>query len=281
MTQPSPLCFLFDNGSLRPDSTLSLRAMAVVLEERLKVEVRAVSLLHSSGVDPATLGGQPAELLETAIAAQLEREPSRPIVALPFFFGPSGAVTSYLPPRLEALRRRFPGAQITVGRHLAPDGDKRSYDLLARALEAEVRKIAISADCPDGAPVVLVDHGSPLREVTEVRNRLAEALQGRLGGRFPVGSASMERRPESVYDFNEPLLARRLGLTPWNRGDVIVALQFLSPGRHAGAGGDIAQICAAAEANQPGLRTHITETIGRAPELVEILTSRFAETRSR
>ena len=70
-----PVCFLFDNGSLRPTATLSLRKTAAELAVILKVEVRAVSLLHSSAIDPIKLGGQPAELLEPALHAFLETNP--------------------------------------------------------------------------------------------------------------------------------------------------------------------------------------------------------------
>lgn len=85
----------------------------------------------------------------------------------------------------------------------------------------------------------------------------------------------MERREGPEYAFNEPLLEQALRQPPFDRGDVIVALQFLAPGRHAGAEGDIAAICAAAEAAQPGLRTHLTTTLGAHPQVVDVLASRF------
>ena len=90
-----------------------------------------------------------------------------------------------------------------------------------------------------------------------------------------LGVASMERREGAAYAFNEPLLATALRTPPFDRGDVVVALQFLSPGRHAGPGGDIADICAAAEAEQPGLRTQMTEPIAADGRLVELLAERL------
>ena len=58
----------------------------------------------------------------------------------------------------------------------------------------------------------------------------------------------------------------------------MVALQFLSPGRHAGPGGDVATICEAAEAkaSKEGRRLHTTMTAPIADDirLVELLACR-------
>ena len=58
----------------------------------------------------------------------------------------------------------------------------------------------------------------------------------------------MERRDDPAYDFNEPLLERALAAPPYNAGDVILAMAFVLPGRHAGEGGDVAPIVARAPA---------------------------------
>jgi len=54
----------------------------------------------------------------------------------------------------------------------------------------------------------------------------------------------MERREGKQYDFNGPLLEQWLEQKV-ARGEksAIVALMFFLPGRHAGDGGDIEQIC--------------------------------------
>ncbi|HRE81125.1 MAG TPA: cobalamin biosynthesis protein CbiX, partial [Opitutaceae bacterium] len=96
---PLPICFLFDNGSLRSEATLELRKIAAALSSRLERPVLPVSLLHSSGVDPSLLGGQAAELLEPALRVHVA-EGRNKAVLLPFFFGPSAALTRYLPERL-------------------------------------------------------------------------------------------------------------------------------------------------------------------------------------
>ena len=114
----SPVCFLFDNGSLRPTSTLSLRATARQLAVELGIEVRAVSLLHSSAVNPVEVGGKPAQLLEPALEAFLEENPTADVVALPLFFGPSAALTDYVPGRLAMLSGKFPQARLRLARWL-------------------------------------------------------------------------------------------------------------------------------------------------------------------
>jgi hypothetical protein len=130
-----------------------------------------------------------------------------------------------------------------------------------------------------GFRVALVDHGSPVRVVTDVRNELSCQLAGMLQGAAEVAPCSMERREGAEYDFNEPLLARLLARDGWNRGDVIVAMQFLLPGRHAGPDGDVAQICARAAAANPQLRTRLTLLVAEHPRLVEILADRWATQR--
>jgi hypothetical protein len=85
----------------------------------------------------------------------------------------------------------------------------------------------------------------------------------------------MERRPEPAYDFNDPLLAKLLASPPWSESRVIVALQFLGPGRHAGPAGDVAKICLAAEAAHPKLKTAMTGLVGSHPLLIDILEDRW------
>jgi sirohydrochlorin ferrochelatase len=70
----------------------------------------------------------------------------------------------------------------------------------------------------------------------------------------------------------ENVLAR----TDLQPGTVIIALLFLSPGRHAGVGGDIARICAAATVKYPRLCPVLTLPIGDDPKLIDILADRTA-----
>ncbi len=270
------VCFLFDNGSLRPASTLSLRVTARMLAAELGVEVRATSLLHSSAVDSAGLGGQPAQLLEPALKAFLAGNAVAEVVVLPLFFGPSGALTDYVPERLAALAKKSPLARLTLARGLV-DPAEVADDRIARALADAVRRQLVGENLVR-PKVVLVDHGSPQRAVTAVRDFLGRQLQGLLADEAEtVAVASMEKRAGAAFAFNDPLLAERLRTPPFDRGDVVVALQFLSPGRHAGPDGDVARICAEARGERPELRTFLTETIASDQRVVAVLVDRYRQ----
>ena len=271
----SPVCFLFDNGSLRPASTLSLRVTAKQLAAELGAEVRAVSLLHSSAVASAGLSGQPALLLEPAVNAFLAENSSAEVVLLPLFFGPSGALTDYVPERMAALAKKFPLAKIRLVRWLVDPAD--SDQRIAQALADCVQRQIMGGDLVR-PKVVLVDHGSPLRAVTEVRNFLGRQMLVLLGDMVEtVAVASMEKRPGAEFAFNDPLLAECLRMPPFDRGDVVVALQFLSPGRHAGPDGDVARICAEARRERPELQTHLTETIASDQRVIAVLADRYRQ----
>lgn len=264
--------FLCDNGSLRPAATLALRRVAVALSAELGQPVQAVSLLHSSGMDPAQLEGVPAVLLEPALRAALAGG-VRSAIILPFFFGPSAALTDYIPSRIGAWIGDYPEARVWLAAplvRLEQTGDER----LARAFADRVRALRRERGWGPG-PVVMVDHGSPQAGVGDVRQRLAEQVARVLGE--PVWPCSMESREGPEYAFNRPLLAERLRLPPSDGGKVLVVQQFLGPGRHAGPGGDLDQICREAERARPGLEVAMTEPIGEDPRVVAILVDRFRE----
>jgi sirohydrochlorin ferrochelatase len=266
-----PICFLIDNGSLRASSTLNLRLIAAALERESGRPVAPVSLLHSSAVDPGELGGEPAEILEPALRRRLEKGETD-FLLLPLFFGPSRALTDYLPKRLAALRNKHANLKVRVAPCLFdPLG---GADLrLAAILKERVEELLEPGEKP---AVVMVDHGSPAPEVSYVRNFLAGQLSGLLEGRISrLVAASMERRPGAEYRFSDPLLENVLKREGFNQGNVIVSMLFLSPGRHAGAGGDIQEICRRAEEENPGLRVRITGLVGDHPALIAILADRL------
>jgi sirohydrochlorin ferrochelatase len=270
-----PTCFLFDNGSLRAASTLNLREVARALEKQIGAHVEAVSLLHSSGVDAAELDGRRAQLLEPALQTWFGAKPKGAVVALPFFFGPSAALTAYVPERLGSLRSKFPEARVEQAGWLVDPAlpDDRVALALAEAVRAIIRRENLSR-----ANVVVVDHGSPQRGVAAVRDFLTEQVGSLLAKEVgAVGAASMESRAGEEYAFNQPLLADRLRTTPFDAGNVVIALQFLSPGRHAGARGDVAEICARAESERLELRTWMSETIGTDPRVIDVLAERYRQ----
>ncbi len=273
--QPDPCVLLVDNGSVRAESTLSLRRIAAALSERVGAKVHPVSLLHSTRVDPSELGGEPARLFEPFIKARRADHGVDSFLVVPFFFGPSAAIFEYLPQRVMELRREWPELQVRVAPPMADPGHPR--DTVAAEILADlVRKKAAEEKLVHPA-VTLVDHGTPRRPVNRVRNLLAGQLRELLGDEVAaVEPSSMERREGREYDFNEPLLENLLGSKGFT-GDVILSMLFISPGRHAGPGGDIAQICAAAGERHPGLKTYMGDLFASHPGVVGLLAERYRQ----
>lgn len=268
-----PTIFLVDNGSLRADSTRNLRRVATALSGETGRPVWPVSLLHSHKVPARDLAGVPAETFEPALIARAEKGETAFLV-VPFFFGPSRALLEYIPERAARLKKRFPELRVRVAPPLVDldrGGDFRVAGILRDGVIARIE--------PGRHPAVaLVDHGSPVPEVTAVRNFVAGQLSVLLGDRVDrVVPSSMERREADAYRFNEPLLENLLGRPGFDAGPVIVAMMFLSPGKHAGPDGDVARICRRAEAEHPGLRTAMTSLAGEDGGIVGILADRLCE----
>jgi sirohydrochlorin ferrochelatase len=272
MRAKDPTVLLVDNGSLRPAAIRGLRRLAAALSRRVGRKVEPVSLLHSSAVPAGQLGGRAAEILEPALRRRAEQG-ARDFLIAPLFFGRSGALTDYIPEQVALLRQTYPDLRVRVARPLAVAGE----DQLARLLETQVRAKLTAGFLRGGqARVVVVDHGSPARAVTQVRNRVTAQLRRRLGARVAgVAASSMERRPGAAYAFTEPLLENLLATPPWNAGPVVVAQLFLLPGRHAGPAGDIAAIIGRVRVKHPGLRVVRTRLLGEHPGLMAILADRL------
>lgn len=262
MTQPAVL--LVDNGSTRAQATISLRRIAAQLGAASGRTVYPVSLKHADRVPAAALGGQPAEVFTPFLRRQLKAG-QRHFVVVPQFFGGSRALTSFIPEQTALLRAELGALQIDQAAELCPL--PQGEPLLADILADHVRQCAAQP-----ARVILVDHGSPIPQVTAVREWLASALTARLPAAVEVDQAVMERREGRVYDFNGQLLEERL---QGARGEIVLAMLFISPGRHAGEGGDIAEICAAAERTNRGLKVTPSPLVGEHPKLVEILQQRL------
>jgi len=259
---------------LRPAATLALRRVAERVSAMLEASVEPVSLLHSSKVDPAKLDGLPAQTFERALrlggeAGELE------YLVLPFFLGPSRALTEYIPERVGRLRERFPQLNVTLARTLVDiaEDDKTVAAMLRDRVRAVARENGL-----DRPPLLLVDHGSPEPAVNAIREHVGAQLASALGDSVAAFSTcSMERREGPAYAFNEPLLETILRDPRFAGQSVVLAQLFLNPGRHAGENGDIAQICAEAEAADPALRIYRTELLGSHPRMPELLARRFRE----
>ena len=266
-----PTVFLVDNGSLRPESVLSLRRVAAALEERTGRTVQAAALLYSHEIPAGKLDGKAAESLEAAIrrrCAAGERE----FCILPFFFGPSNVMTVQLPEKMRILSQEIGEFFLKIAPPLAEenrDGDRILVEILTEHVRGKMGGLTRPA-------VVLVDHGSPNPAVTAVRDRLGQLLQERLGNDVRcVRVASMERRTGEKYAFNEPLLAAVLDAPELAEENIVVALQFLLPGRHAGENGDIEKICIKAKKKHSQQITRPTSLVGEHPLLLELLTQRL------
>ena len=264
---------LVDNGSKRPDATLNLRRLAAALTARADRGIHPVSLQHADAIPVDELDGRPASTFASFLREQLDHGQDRFIV-LPLFFGPSRALTSFIPDTVSDLQRQYPAMQLQLADVLCPlpAGEPRLAEILRDHVAATMQRGQV-----ESARIVLVDHGSPIAEVTAVRQWLADTLKVLLGDRVALEQAVMERRSGRQYDFNGRLLAAVLGelATVNATAPVVLAMLFLSPGRHAGVDGDIAEICQQAVAENPGLRILTTPLVGEHPLLIDILLDRL------
>ncbi len=250
---------LIDNGSLEAASYRNLRHVAIALSTATATTVHAVSWKHSDRIPAAALDGTPAWALAPFVRA-MHALGQREFLFVPFFISAQGAIGSALRRDLERLAAELPGLTFSFTPGLA------DANVLPDILAARIRSVQ-SAHGLLRPPVVLVDHGGPSPSSAALRDRLARQLAPTL--RPEVGSlvaASMEGE-------HPPLLADQLGAPGFAGRDVIVALLFLSPGRHAGPGGDIARICAASPA-----RCHLTELIGTHPLAAATLAAALRKT---
>jgi hypothetical protein len=259
-----------DNGSLEAASHLNLRAAAGDLASRMGLPVAAVSWRHSDRIPAAELGGVPAAVLAPWIRSRLS-EGAREFLFVPFFISPQGAIGSALGGELEALSREAGGFSFEFSAGLADQG------VLGSILSDRVRE-TLARERLGRPAVVVVDHGGPARASAELRDAVAADVRLRLGGSIgQLVAASMESPGGADSAHNEPLLAAQLAAPGFDRGDIVVAPLFLSPGRHAGPSGDLARMARAAEARAPGLRIHFTELVGTHPLAMEALAGGLAK----
>lgn len=266
-----PTVFLIDNGSLRPVATLWLRCLAEALTDRTGFRVEAVSLLHSHKIAPEKLGGVPATIVKRRLR-ELAAEGQRDFVFLPLFLGPSLAVKDYLPQVVEEVGHAYPDLSVSIADVLMGTNPEAPDSRLAEILAEQVRALK-----PDPATrVALVDHGTPIEPVNRVRNAVAHQLKDALGSAVAeVQACSMERRDGDAYAFNDPLLERLDAVPGFSGARLILAMFFILPGRHAGEGGDVAEIYAGLIESGVFKQIKTTPLIGRSPVLLDILEDRL------
>jgi hypothetical protein len=273
--------YLVDNGSLRADSFLSLRVLAARVSSLSGESVQAASARFADRVPGLS---PPGETVETVLARDfLRAAPPGAVVVLPAFFGPSDTLTQLVP---SIVARAAASAGVRAPRlitaapivNIADTGDARIAGALRDGVLATLAG-AGGALLRDAA-VVLCDHGSPLPAVGAVRAHLAAQLRSLLPEPpRAFSAASMERRDGDAFDFNNPLLEVLLRTPPFDDGLVVVALAFLSPGKHAGPGGDLVGIAASAERDAEAagraLRVLFTPLLAPSSAVAEVLRDRL------
>ena len=297
-TRPAAVAVvLVDNGSVEAAPTLQMRALACALEEsvltsrtwqsrwgggRSTLCVMPTSLKFSDRVDARALGGTPAQLLSDALRDDARVRSSTRLIIVPVFLGPSRAVTSTIPKTVKEARPTDAEAHEVLPALVPMNGpDAPGLDPITRILADMVRDTARANRLENGTfGVVLVDHGSPSRDVNRVRRALTARLRRALGrdAAVVVGS-SMERRPGAQYAFNEPLLENVFDAHPGlaDCRDVVLAMAFLFDGKHAGPDGDVDRIVSeAVRSRARAIRVFRTPTIARSPErLAGVLAERL------
>jgi len=268
---------LVDNGSLRPEVVLGLRRLASDLEGTLGIPVWAASNAHSNGIDPDALGGCPGLLLSDCLEMLTVRG-ARWIGVQPLLLASGSAIHKGIRKTVDGFLDRVDvKCCVDVAPALCDALEVRELTI-AKIIASRVEEAIGSAIAGSQIDVVVVDHGSPFREVAAVRNELAVDV-GQLLQRGVVSRvipASMERRPGDEYAFNDPLLEPlllSLESRPGHR--VVVAMAFLQEGRHAGPGGDVAMICERVKVRRPDLRLMRTGLIADHPLMVPLLEHRI------
>jgi sirohydrochlorin ferrochelatase len=266
---------LMDNGSLRPQPTLRLRAIAEKVSQAAGLKVAPVSILHSDRVHPSKLNDERAQVAASFIDHALAAG-ERNFICLPLFLGPSLALTEYLPMLFEERRARYPDLHFTVAAPLAGEDPERLDPRLAEALAERVESVMHTRKWQRPA-VALVDHGTPVLEVNRIRELAARALADCLGDKVTaVMGCAMERKPDDAFAFNEPMLENIRGVKGFERGPIIVAMFFLLEGRHAGPEGDVGGICAEVEKCSPAAGPmQMTDLLASTDWLVPVLVDRL------
>ena len=251
-----------------------MRCLASKLSAHVGKQVLPVSLLHSNKVASIELLGKKAQIVKSTLRKWIEAG-ERSFIFLPLFLGPSRAITGYLPELIEKARQKTPDLKVVIADPLAGEHADVPDVRLAEILAANVCQVLTSNDL-QSAKVAIIDHGTPEKRVNWVRNAVANQVRDLLGTvAAKVVGCSMERRDGIEYDFNEPLLENLSKLHGWQGGDLIVAMFFLLPGRHAGSHGDVAEICN--DLIQQSVFNSIRQTplLGKHPLLIEILADRL------
>lgn len=236
-----PHIAIVDNGSVRPDAVFTLRRLATQLNSLCGLPVHPVSVMHSDRIPASDLAGQQACTLQPWLEWQFPGGEGW-LIVLPYILADGGAIHANLLRTLHSFAATYPDFHYTAGPCLF-DARAPSARIITKMLADNVRQVTQHRRLHNPL-VAMVDHGSPRRAAAEVRNRAARTLCARLATESftEVWPCSMESREGAEYAFNKPLLEELLHLERFASRDMVVSLFFLSPGKHAGRGGDIEEI---------------------------------------
>lgn len=275
---------LLSHGSKRPEAGSQLAAIARDLRRAGQADVVAAAVFFGAGADEGGAGGDgPPAALDVALRRMLAEDGAGAIRVLPFILGPSRALRAEAPRIVRAAIAEHPGARIDVLPCLSDALGGDGIRCLARGMAEQVTRAMRDAQL--ARPLVLLcDHGSADPAVASVRQRMAALVAALLGDAvLGVEPAPMER-PATLArgsEVDDPLLEERLAALGDRSAEVVVAMAFVSPGRHAGGEGDVAAIVRQAQDAQPRLAVHVTELLGDSAAVREMLASSVLAARAR
>ncbi len=257
-----PAIALLDHGSREPAAKRHVRALASALSENVGVEVTPVSWSKFASLPTAAPGNAPVWILEPWVRAHLAAG-RRKFLFAPFLISNQGAISSTLRAELDQLAIDAGGFEFSFTPGLT--------DVLGLIVSDYVRQV-ITERKLERASVIVVDHGGPSSASAALRHMVTSEVREQLHPLVgPVAAASIESSEGPELTGHHPLLAELLTTAGFNRGPVIIAPLFLSPGRHAGAEGDLRQIVRAAAVQFPGLDCQVTDLVGTHPLVVDTL----------
>lgn len=250
---------LIDNGSLEPAAHRNLRQVAAALSVCTGTRVHAVSWKYSDRIDPTFLDDTPAwslNLFLRSFVALGQRE----FVFVPFFLSRQGAIGSALHEEIKSIQRELGNFEFRFSEGLAERG-------VVPTIVAERVRVCRATQGLNNPLVIVVDHGGPSAASAGLREELAAEIRRELRPDASLVAAA------SLEGVHPPLLVDLLRSESFARNEVIVAPLFLSPGRHAGPDGDLAQIC---QTTHP--RSHLAELVGTHPLAVDALAAALRTT---
>lgn len=277
----SPRFLLLSHGSKRPEAWAQLDVLARDLRAAAQADVVASAVFFGADAEEdgsAAEGTGPTASLDTALRRMLEADAKGAIRVLPFIIGPSRALRVDTPRIVREVVAAHPGATVDVLPCLSAALGGDGVQCLSRGLAEQVQQTIVSERLTRPR-VYVCDHGSADPAVAAVRREMAAALGALLGDSvLAVEPAPMERPASLARDSaaDDPLLEERLAGLAEPNAEVVVAMAFVSPGRHAGVAGDVATILQEARRARPELAVHMTELLGDSAAIRQLLVASIA-----